>query len=189
MFPEGTAPERHWQRLSMDQAVARRIARLGPADRSAVEISGSAHRDRGWARYESLSYPAFDLCAPPDDPGRWDVVICEQVLEHVIDPRAAAATLRLLCQPGGHLIVTSPFLVKQHELAMFGMKDYWRFTTRGLQVLLEEAGFVVDVVDSWGNKAAVLGNLGQWAEHRRWLPMRNDPEVAVQIWVFAHNPD
>ena len=69
-----------------------------------------------------LNYPEFDLCAPtPQD--TYDVVICEQVLEHVIDPFDAARNLRALCKPGGHVVVTTPFLIKVHELPMFGMRD------------------------------------------------------------------
>ena len=55
-------------------------------------------------------------------------MICEQVLEHVVDPWAAAANLRGLCAPGGHVIVSTPFLIKVHELPSYGMHDYWRFT-------------------------------------------------------------
>ena len=37
-------------------------------------------------------YPRFDLCAPLAERRRFDVVLCEQVLEHVVDPCAAAET-------------------------------------------------------------------------------------------------
>jgi len=69
------------------------------------------------------------------------------VIEHVVDPVAAAANLRGLCAPGGHVIVSTPFLIRVHE--EWGMQDYWRFTPRGLRTLLERAGFEVDSVDSW----------------------------------------
>jgi hypothetical protein len=41
------------------------------------------------------------------------------------------------------VIVSTPFLIRVHELLLFGMYDYWRFTPRGLQVLLEGAGLAV----------------------------------------------
>ena len=59
------------------------------------------------------------------------MVICEQVLEHVDDPWAAVANLRELCAPGGHAIISTPFLIKVHEFPRYGMLDYWRFTPRG----------------------------------------------------------
>ena len=39
-------------------------------------------------------YPEFDICAPVAEPGRFDVVICEQVLEHVPDPLSRPRNLR-----------------------------------------------------------------------------------------------
>ena len=75
--------------------------------------------------------PDFDLCAPIAVERQFDVVICEQVLEHVVDPWGAAANLRELTTPGGHVIVSTPFLIKVHELPSFELRDYWRFTPRG----------------------------------------------------------
>ena len=115
----------------------------------------------------------------------YDVVICEQVLEHVIDPWAAARNLRGLCVPGGHVVVSTPFLIRVHELPAYGMRDYWRFTPRGLRALLEGAGLVVDEVGSWGNRDCVAGNFDRWPAYRRWHSLRNEPDLPVQVWAFA----
>ena len=57
----------------------------------AAEISGDAQAGRPWKRFASLDYPEFDLCAPLERArATFDVVICEQVIEHVVDPWAAA---------------------------------------------------------------------------------------------------
>ncbi len=128
-----------------------------PAALEAAEISGDNHAAKPWKRFESLDFPAFDLCAPLSQREEFDVVICEQVIEHVDDPWRAAQNLRGLCAPGGHVIVSTPFLIRVHELPAYGMKDYWRFTPRGLRTLLERAGLEVDEVGSWGNRACVDG--------------------------------
>jgi SAM-dependent methyltransferase len=172
----------------MSDAIDAHIASLDPASRSAAEISGESHADKSWREYTSLMYPDFDLCAPIEDRGRFDVVICEQVLEHVDDPWGAAANLRQLAVPGGHVIVSTPFLIKVHELALFALRDYWRFTPRGLRTLLDSAGLVVDTVETWGNRRCVIGNLRRWSAYRRWHPLHNDPDLAVQVWAFARNP-
>jgi SAM-dependent methyltransferase len=172
----------------MNDAIDAHIASLDPANRSAAEISGESHADKPWREYASLMYPDFDLCAPIEDRGRFDVVICEQVLEHVDDPWGAAANLRELAVPGGHVIVSTPFLIKVHELALFALRDYWRFTPRGLRTLLDSAGLVVDRVETWGNRRCVIGNLRRWSAYRRWHPLHNDPDLAVQVWAFARNP-
>jgi 2-polyprenyl-3-methyl-5-hydroxy-6-metoxy-1,4-benzoquinol methylase len=165
------------------------IAALDPSRLSAAEISGENHARKPWKEHSNLAYPEFDLCAPLQEERRFDVVICEQVLEHVVDPCAAAANLRRLCAEGGHVIVSTPFLIKVHELPLFGMNDYWRFTPRGLRTLLESAGLVVDAVETWGNVPCVVGNLRRWSAYRDWHPLDNDPELAVQVWAFARNAD
>ena len=188
IFPDGEVPDEHWQRLVLNAAVDEYLSSLDPPGRSAVEISGDTHAGRPWRDYVSLSYPEFDLCAPLQVERRFDVVICEQVLEHVVDPRAAAANLRGLCEPGGRVVVSTPFLVRVHEVPLFLMNDYWRFTPRGLRVLLEEAGLEVETVDAWGNRQCVVGNFNRWSRRRRWHSMRNEPDFPVQVWAFARNP-
>jgi SAM-dependent methyltransferase len=188
LFPEATSAGDQWQRVVMNDAVDAHIASLDPATRSAAEISGDNHAGKPWREFTSLNYPEFDVCAPITGGRSFDVVICEQVLEHVIDPWGAAANLRELTVPGGHAIVSTPFLIKVHEIALVGMHDYWRFTPRGLRALLESAGFVVDTVETWGNRRCVIGNLRRWSSYRRWHPLRNDPDLAVQVWAFARNP-
>jgi hypothetical protein len=188
LFPEATSAADQWQRVVMNHSIDAHIASLDPPARSAVEISGDSHAHRPWAEYTILKYPEFDLCAPLEDHSRFDVVICEQVLEHVVDPCEAATNLRKLASPGGHVIVSTPFLIKIHEVALFAMQDYWRFTPRGLRTLLEGAGLIVDTVATWGNRQCVTGNFRRWPAYRRWHSLANDPDLAVQVWAFARNP-
>jgi SAM-dependent methyltransferase len=185
-FPATADPREHWQRQVMNAAVEARIAELEPNTKSAAEISGNLHTDRGWREYTALAWPDFDLSAPLTVKARFDVVICEQVLEHVPDPWAAAINLHELCRPGGELIVSTPFLVKLHEEAF--QLDYWRFTPRGLRTLLEGAGFEVQTLESWGNRACVVGNFTSWSGHRRWHSLRNEPDFPLQVWAFARRP-
>jgi SAM-dependent methyltransferase len=186
-LPEQGSSATHWQRITLNAAVRRHIESLNPPSRTAAEISGDAQARHPWKSFSSLNYPEFDLCAPLDGHERFDVVICEQVLEHVVDPNKAAENLRGLCAPGGHVIVSTPFLIRVHELPRYAMGDYWRFTPRGLRTLLERAGLTVDSVDSWGNRSCVTGNFDVWPSYRRWHSLRNEPDLAVQVWAFARN--
>jgi SAM-dependent methyltransferase len=110
---------------------ARRPARLlrhAPvAELDAVECSSTTHADFGWRSHQVVRYPDLDLTDPPDEVPTYDVVICEQVLEHVTDPWASAHTLRRLCRPDGYVVVSTPFLLKIHDAP----GDYWRFTRTG----------------------------------------------------------
>lgn len=189
IFPPAESAPQHWQRVVMNRAVDQYIELLDPRRLTAAEISGDTHAHRPWREYSALMYPGFDLCAPLAIGRRFDVVICEQVLEHVVDPCAAAENLRGLCTAGGHVIVSTPFLIKVHELALFLMRDYWRFTPRGLETLLESAGLEVQAMGAWGNRQCVVGNFNRWAAYRRWHSLRNEPDFPVQVWAFARNPD
>jgi SAM-dependent methyltransferase len=188
-LPDSQAPAEHWQRIVLNAAVDRFLGSLGPpSGLTAAEISGSAQAGRPWRSYAVLNYPEFDVCAPLTETRRFDVVICEQVLEHVLDPWAAAANLRGLCVPGGHVVVSTAFLIRVHELPAYGMPDLWRFTPRGLRVLLQGAGLEVLAVEAWGNRDCVTGNFDRWAAYRRWHSLRNEPDLPVQVWGFARAP-
>ena len=113
-FPEAASAAEHWQRAAMDAAVEAHVATLPVADLRAAEVAGDARAGLGWRSHRSLSHPPFDLLDPVPDDLRFDVVFCEQVLEHVVDPFLAARHLHDLLEPGGHLFVTSPFLVNVH---------------------------------------------------------------------------
>lgn len=188
LLPEATSGADQWQRVALNEAVRAHIVSLDPPSRTAVEISGDAQAGHAWRSFTSLNYPGFDLCAPLEGRGTFDVVICEQVIEHVVDPVLAAENLRGLCSRGGHVIVSTPFLIRVHELPMYGMRDYWRFTPRGLGMLLERAGLTVQTVGSWGNRSCVTGNTDRWPAYRRWHSLRNEPDLPVQVWAFARNP-
>ena len=190
LLPEAASGREQWQRVPLIKAVDRHLAALGPEGLDAAEISGADHAAKPWKSFASLDYPAFDLCAPLADELRdsFDVVLCEQVIEHVVDPMAAAVNLRGLTRPGGHVVVSTPFLIRVHELPEWGLEDYWRFTPRGLRALLERGGLDVSAVESWGNRRVVTGNLGHWPAYRRWHSLRNEPDLPVQVWAFARRP-
>ncbi len=190
LLPAATSGADQWQRVTLNAAVRAHLMSLDPGRRDAAEISGDSRAGLGWKSFTSLNFPDFDLCADLDRSvrGRFDVVVCEQVIEHVLDPCAAARNLRGLCRPGGHVVVSTPFLIRIHELPMYAMNDYWRFTPHGLRRLLDQAGLSVDAVDAWGNRRCIAGNLDRWPAYRRWHSLRNEVDIPVQVWAFAHNP-
>lgn len=92
-----------------------------------VDVATSPHLNPGMDRI-------YDGKTLPFEEGSFDSVICTEVLEHCVDPKAMLAEMaRVLC-PGGHLFITVPFVFQHHEMP----HDYFRFTRFGLKELVEE---------------------------------------------------
>jgi SAM-dependent methyltransferase len=172
---------KQWLRAAMYKDLERELEALGPRGLDAVEISGAQWEYLPWQSHTTLTFPEFDLCAPPSELAAFDVVVCDQVLEHVRDPLRAVDTLRRLMRPGGYLIVGTPFLVRLH----YHPGDYWRFTPDGLKLLLQTGGLTTLWVRSWGNRRVVTGNFDRWRSHRPWQSMRNEPLLPVVVWALA----
>lgn len=75
-----------------------------------------------------------DLCQTNEQmpSGRFDIVVCTEVLEHVISPFAAVAEIRRVLKPGGIFLASSPFNFRIHG----PLPDCWRFTEHGWRALL-----------------------------------------------------
>ncbi|MGE0418929.1 MAG: methyltransferase domain-containing protein, partial [Acetobacteraceae bacterium] len=136
----------------MNEATSAFVTNLGPARLDALEISGEAWRDAGFRSYESVAFPAFDICR--DRTSRtYDIIIAEQVFEHIRYPHAAARNIMGMLRKGGVLLITTPFLIRYHPAPL----DLWRWTEVGLQAFLEDAGFSRVIASSWGNRDCVAG--------------------------------
>jgi SAM-dependent methyltransferase len=93
-------------------------------------------------------------CAPLAD-GCADAVVCSEVLEHVLQPEQVIAECSRLLKPGGHLILSMPFLVGIHA----DPDDYQRFTASKLTYMLKEAGLVVMAAHKQGLYLTVLAEM------------------------------
>jgi SAM-dependent methyltransferase len=179
---EPDTAEGQWLRAVMLPDTRAAFEQLDPPSLRVVEVTGELWSEMPWREYNQLDFPAFDLCAPPDPlPGPFDLVICEQVLEHVPDPLTAVRTLRRLCRPDGHVYVSTPFLVRLHDWP----GDYWRFTPDGLALLLRSQGLEPLWVRSWGNRDVALANFDHWVPHLAGQSLRNEPQLPVSVWALA----
>jgi len=172
-----------WIRAVMNNDLRIEMERLSPARCDAVEIAGANWSQLGWRQHTVLDFPDFDLCAPPEDLRQYDVVICEQVLEHVVDPLTAVDTLRRMCRPGGCVFVGTPFLVRLHDHP----GDYWRFTPDGMRILLRARGLEPVWIRSWGNRKAIAASFDHWTEHRPWKSLRNEEKLPAVVWAMARH--
>ena len=144
---------------------------------------------RPWRSYTELHYPAFDLLEP-GHVGDFDVVLCEQVLEHVPDPWRATGATASICRPGGHIILSTPFMMRVH----LAPGDYWRYTPDALRLMVEQRYLEVLEIGTWGNSWSIFANRHRAPTFRawhRWLSrwaLANDPLNPQMIWLFARKP-
>ena len=72
----------------------------------------------------------------PVEDASFDVVLCNQVLEHCDDPVKAVSELRRVTAPGGRVLATTHGVMPYHP----SPTDYWRWTHAGLEKLFAENG-------------------------------------------------
>lgn len=86
----------------------------------------------------------------------FDSVLCTEVLEHVTDAERACRELFRVLRPGGHLVMTVPYLYPTHEAPY----DFRRFTHFGVRSLLERHGFEVVSLDAKGGPGLLVAHYG-----------------------------
>jgi SAM-dependent methyltransferase len=74
--------------------------------------------------------------ALPVEDASFDVVLCNQVLEHCDDPARAVSELRRVTAPGGRVLASTHGVMAYHP----SPTDYWRWTHAGLEKLFRENG-------------------------------------------------
>lgn len=171
----------HWCRYFMNRALEDYVGNTKYQAMSVLEISGSKWADFGFRNYRSVNFPDFDICKKPLAE-KFDLVIAEQVFEHIRYPNRAARHVYKMLKPQGTFVISTPFLIKYHPVP----EDLWRWSKEGLEYFLEDSGFVNVETSSWGNKQCVVANLDSWAgfseeEHS----LENQEEYPLVVWGFA----
>ena len=118
----------------------------------------------------------------------FDIIIAEQVWEHLLWPYRAGRNVYQMLRPGGYFLMQTPFLLRVHEIPT----DCSRWTETGMKYFLAECGFDLDKVKtgSWGNRMAAKANLkygNNFPQYHPWLHrnLKNDPRFPVQVWALA----
>ncbi|MFY1638217.1 class I SAM-dependent methyltransferase [Solwaraspora sp. WMMB335] len=164
---------------------------------SALAISGSRYFAEqiglGKADTVEANYPEFDMLALPFPDNEFDVVLSDQVLEHVEgSPFVAVQESIRVTRPGGYIIHTTCFFNEIHG----SPQDFWRFTPDALRLLCRGVADPIEV-GGWGNLALLpltwLGLRFRPVPASRWHPLHrlavyNDPLWPVVTWLVARKP-
>ncbi len=173
-----------WVRTVMYHKAFAFVAELCPEKLEVLEISGGNQWTRAFQfkSYEATVYPGFDICAEAM-PRQFDLIIADQIFEHLQWPYRAGRNVWRMLKPGGHMLIATPFLVRVHRSPI----DCSRWTAEGLRYLLQECGFADEDIqaDSWGNRSCVRGNLNRWRRRGFFGSLKNEPDYPVMVWAFA----
>lgn len=88
-------------------------------------------------------------------------ILSTQTLEHVPNPQTIVSEWARILAPGGHLLMTVPFMWPEHEVPY----DFQRYSSMGLIKLLEDAGFTI-------------------LEHRKLLNDCRAPAQLFLAWLY-----
>ena len=173
-----------WVRTVMYRECYKLVQSLGPDVLDVLEISaGDRFSVRfGFRSFTGTQFPEFDICSQMLE-RRFDLIIADQVLEHLKWPYRAVKNVHAMLRPGGHFLVTTPFLIRVHNVPI----DCSRWTELGLRYLLEECGFPGEPIQtgSWGNRACVKSNLYRWSKAGWFGSLKNEPDCPVSVWALA----
>ncbi|MGZ8312843.1 MAG: methyltransferase domain-containing protein [Allosphingosinicella sp.] len=126
----------HWVRIVAYRQARAWLDELGIAALDTLETApGHYWRQLPFRSYRPVSFPDFDICRAVLSE-RFDLIIADQVFEHVRTRWTAARNVLAMLRPGGHFLCFVPFLLKVHGYP----DDCTRWTASGLRWLLRTRG-------------------------------------------------
>lgn len=195
----GPDPGPHITRYAMNRSLAQTFrelpeGRAGGSGLRVLSISGSEPLIEAIglqdAEITGASYPEHSMLDLRFPEGSFDVVVSDQVLEHVEgDPFHAVGESLRVTRPGGLVVHATCFVNPVHGAP----RDCWRFTPLGLELLLGDRAHVVTsgghgsrlvwVVEALGLRYTPVPHRPSHPLHRAAL--RNNPDWPVSTWVVA----
>lgn len=173
---------RDWIRVIMYEECMKLLKDLEPGTMDALEISsGFEWKKLGFKSFTEVNFPDFDICEKTLDQ-QFDIIIADQVWEHLLWPYRATKNVLSMLKPGGYFLVTTPFLVRVHNIPV----DCSRWTELGMRHFLAECGFPIEgiITGSWGSSKAVIGNLRNFPKGL-YRSLKNEPNYPLTVWALA----
>ncbi len=193
----GVGRARLRQCLDGDDTLGDRLAWTGvDNDEAKLEAVQDSHR---WQLHcvdvrQGLSFP--------DD--TFDMVFCEQLLEHLADPKPVVVEIVRVLRPGGMFIGGAPSFVPgvallrsqcvalAQRFGLYAGGHRQTFTKRSFLKLCADAGLTVRTVRGFrifsGDPLAFLENRESWYRFNVWLG-RKLPGLCIEVQVVANKPD
>lgn len=111
----------------------------------------------------------------------FDAGLTSEVFEHVFNLEGVLTELYRVLKPGAPLLITCPFVWKEHEMP----NDYARYTHFALRHMLEKHGFRIHTLDKSGNFIEVIFQLRVLYFFDNWYPkVRRVPLLGALSKLF-----
>ncbi len=138
-----------------------------------------------------VEYPTIDIHDLPFKKNSFDVVISDQVLEHIEAPHKAIEESNRVLRSDGIAIHTTCFMNYIH----FCPKDYWRLSPDALRKLCKSFSDILCCA-GWGNRFAILlcflshrFRAAKIPERKssllRLIASHNEKQYPIVTWVIA----
>ena len=144
-------------------------------------VLAAPFRQRGFEIVET-HFPDADWHNLPFADSSFDVVLSDQVLEHIADPFRCAAEARRVLRPGGLQIHTTCFINPIHDAP----GDNFRFTPDGLRLVFAREQEIL--AGGWGNAFVPLMWLAPRVAFRPVPVARRNPLSWLAAWNQARWP-
>jgi len=89
--------------------------------------------------YDGKTIPFLD--------NHFDSIFSSEVFEHLFNLEEILAELYRVIKPGGHMLITLPFVWDEHEIPF----DFARYTSFGIEHLLKKSGFEIIAMEKTTN--------------------------------------
>ena len=178
----------YWHRYASYKLIKKDISFLNLEDLDVLEISAGEYWKENF-RFKSfteLNFPEYDICKDVINENKYDLIIADNVWEHLKYPYRATKNVFKMLRPNGYFLVITPFLIKIHNVPI----DCSRWTEDGMRYFLSEAGFDLENIttNSWGNKKCAKLDLRDdptWTRIGFFRSMKNNKMFPMQIWALA----
>ena len=178
----------YWHRYASYKLIKKDISFLNLENLDVFEISAGEYwrENYKFKSFTEMNYPEYDICKEVTNESKYDLIIADNVWEHLKFPYRATKNVFKMLKPGGYFLVITPFLIKIHKVPI----DCSRWTEDGMKFFLSEAGFNLEniITNSWGNQKCAKLDLREdptWTRIGFFRSMKNNKLFPLQVWALS----
>ena len=178
----------YWHRYITYKQIKKDINFLNMENLDVLEISAGEYWKENYKfkSFNAMNFPEHDICSEINTEKKYDLIIADNVWEHLKYPYRATKNVLKMLNNNGYFLMITPFLVRVHEIPI----DCSRWTEDGMKYFLNDCGFKLENIftNSWGNKKCVISDLrtdDTWTRVGIYRDMSNNKLFPLQVWALA----